>query len=213
LKLLQQLELYKGRTLEEQLSRSINEVRSQASVHSNLLYQGEFLNEWQVTSSDKKLSSSTASLSKLLKDSVNTILSPRSSYSLLLRLDQEIKQQQILWKEWERKDTSFHADLAVQYAYGLLMDGMDMERQIIQCRLEASAEMEKKIRAEINPEIKEMGLDLQDLNRLRTMRQAYLNKMLNNKYTRSIKVYQSVLTNARNWKKNYQTRLKMLEEV
>ncbi len=72
--------------------------------------------------------------------------------------------------------------------------------------------MEARIKQHFNPQMKVIAEQYKFMNRLRTLRQAYLNKMLNNKYNRSIKVYQSISTNAKNWKKNYQTRLKMLRK-
>jgi hypothetical protein len=211
-KLLQQKELLKGKQYVSQVISNIDSSFKWIEAHQENLYQGEFLNQWEVRYSDAQLSREFIQLSLLIKDSVNTILSPRSSMQMLLKLDQEIKKQQVLWKEWEKKDSLFSAFTASSYAYGLLMDGMDQELLIIEQRIAYAAEMESRIKKDLNPQMKTVAEQYKFMNRLRTLRQTYLNKMLNNKYNRSIKVYQSISTNAKNWKKNYQTRLKMLRK-
>lgn len=209
---LQNKELLKGENYTSQVLSGIDSISHWIKEHQENMYQGEFLNQWEVRHSDAQLSRELVELSLLIKDSVNTILSPRSSMQMLLKMDQEIKKQQLLWKEWEQKDTTFSAGTASAFAYGLLMDAMDKELKIIEQRLALAAELESQIKQTYNPSIKKLAEHYKFMNRLRTLRQAYLNKMLNNKYNRSIKVYQSISTNAKNWKKNYQTRLKILRK-
>lgn len=210
--LLQRNELMKGEQYVSLVISGIENSYKLIEAHQENLYQGEFLNQWEVRHSDAQLSSELSKLSLLIKDSLNSILSPRSSLQMLLKFDQEIKKQQVLWKEWEKKDSTFSAESTSAYAYGLLMDGMDQEIRIIDQRLVYAFEMESRIKNDFTPAMKNLAENYKFMNRLRTLRQAYLNKMLNNKYNRSIKVYQSISTNAKNWKKNYQTRLKMLRK-
>lgn len=210
--LLQRKELMKGEQYVSHIFSGIENSFKWVEAHQENLNQGEFLNQWEVRHSDAQLSGELSKLSLLIKDSLNTILSPRSSMQMLLKLDQEIKKQQVFWKEWEKKDTTFSATTASAYAYGLLMDGVDQELKIIERRLEYASEMESRIKYDFTPSMKDFTEKYKFMNRLRFKRQAYLNKMLNNKYNRSIKVYQSISTNAKNWKKNYQTRLKMLRK-
>jgi hypothetical protein len=211
-RLFQQKEAQKGEQYTSHVFSGIENTFKLIEAHQENLYQGEFLNQWEVRHSDAQLSKQLVQLSLLIKDSVNTILSPRSSMQMLLKLDQEIKKQQVLWKEWEKKDSTFSSAHAAAFSYGLLMDGMDQELQLIDQRLAYATEMETRIKQHFNPQMKVIAEQYKFMNRLRTLRQAYLNKMLNNKYNRSIKVYQSISTNAKNWKKNYQTRLKMLRK-
>jgi hypothetical protein len=149
-------------------------------------------------------------MNAFVKDSFNAVLGPRKSWAYLLKLDQEIKKQQVLWSAAAKKDTSIDLTLAMNYAYTQLMKGVDREN-LIQDELIFKAKLlQENLKTSINPRVKNTYLDLQDVTKLRTMRQAYLHKMLDNKYRRSIRVHQALLANVKTWKKNYLERKKKI---
>lgn len=182
-----------------------------ANNHTDLLYQGQFLNEWSIRHNDKLYSTQLTLVNAFVKDSFNAVLGPRKSWTYLLKLDQEIKKQQVIWTAAEKKDTSINLATTMNYAYSQLMKGVDREN-LIQDELIFKAKLlQENLKASINPRVKNTYLDLQDVTKLRTMRQAYLHKMLDNKYRRSIRVHQALLTNVKTWKKNYLERKKKVE--
>jgi len=201
-------------TIAEELHQTFRILADSTDVLFNkqiaLLYEGQFLNEWAIRHNDKLYTHQLSVLNAFVKDSFNTVLGPRKSWSYLLRLDQEIKKQQLLWIAAAKKDSTIDLNMAMNFAYSQLMKGVDRERLIQDELLKKAEILQLYLKSSINPTIKNSYLDLQDVTKLRTMRQAYLHKMLDNKYRRSIRVHQVLITNAKTWKKSYLERKKKI---
>lgn len=187
---------------------------SQLSMYNDavLHYKGVFLNERAIEEKDRQVVDSLSILTKIMRDSINGYLSNRPSFSYIIKLDQEIKKQNNMYFAMEKKDTSFHADENLKYANLLFLDLLKKEKVIINDRLERSVEIENALRNQYVFHARELGQDMKDLSFIRIQRQAYLTKMMNNKFNRSIRVYSIIVNNAKNWKRNYKAKLKTMDQ-
>ena len=126
-------------------------------------------------------------------------------------MDQKIKLQEKSWALIKKNDSLVPTKNYLSYLYGLENKLMEEEQKIIQERVTVSKDIEKQIQADIQPLILDLALFYKDVSGIKSDRQAYLTKMLNNKYNRSIKVYTIIVANAKKWKANYVSRLKILK--
>lgn len=187
---------------------------SQLSMYNDavLHYEGVFLNEKAIQEKDRQVVDSLTILTSIMRDSINAYLSSRPSFSYILKLDQEIKKQTNSYLAMEKKDSLFNATENLRYANLMLWDLLEKEKEIINERLERSMEIENALRNQYIFHARELGQDMKDLSFIRTQRQAYLTKMMNNKFNRSIRVYTIIVNNAKNWKRNYKAKLKTLDQ-
>jgi hypothetical protein len=89
---------------------------------------------------------------------------------------------------------------------------MHEEQKIIENRVEVSREIESELKYYFKPQFKDMMEYFKSISKIKAERQAYLIKMLNNKYNRSIRVYTLIVANAKKWKANYTSRIKILTQ-
>jgi hypothetical protein len=177
-----------------------------------LQYEGVFLNEKALLEKDRQVADSLAILTGIMRDSINAYLSNRRSFSYIMKLDQEIKKQANIYLAMEKKDSVFKSTENQKYANLVLLNLLETEKEIINERLERSTEIESALRNQFVFQARELGQDMKDLSFIRTQRQAYLVKMMNNKFNRSIRVYTIIVNNAKNWKRNYKAKLKALDQ-
>lgn len=207
----QNKELQEGMNYSHQLDNHFKTIREKILASSSAMYEGAFLNEQECLSNDELLLGELTSLTNFLRDSVNCFLGTRKSYALLFKMDQLIKSGELQLVNLGKKDTLFQTDIFLNYAYSVLTDLLQKEKEIINERLKNADKIENHIKNKSRFDLKEIELDMKDLVNLKTIRQAYLSKLLNNKYKRSIKVYNAVISNANKWKALYKTKLKNLE--
>lgn len=206
----QRIERMKGVTYLNSLGEAFYGARMALYSDALLQYEGTFLNERDLLEQDRKANDSLLLVNAILRDSLNTLLTNRSSYAYLLKLDNELFTQLKYLKDEMQKDSSFHAwgyrDYIIGSQYALITD----EMELIDIRLQRAEQVTMAFRTFFLNEGKELALDMKDLSYLRSQRQAYLWKMMNNKYNRSIKVYTIIVNNTKNLKKGYLAKLKML---
>jgi hypothetical protein len=210
LKLLQAKERRKYTVIFQDFDSLTQSTLQGIDTHFRILEEGVFLSQWKVRWSDLQLTNSLTKLNRFVGDTMNTVYSPRASFNCLLKLQKEIRRQRQLWPEWEKRDTSFHANKARDFTNTLLNERSSEERLIIESRLNNYSQLQNAVKGHFMPQMKNLTQTYGELNRLRSLRQGYLNRMLNIKYKRLSLIYQSILINAKNWKKNYQSRLKLL---
>jgi hypothetical protein len=212
IKRLQEQEKLEGPNYLNYLSQSFYSTRSSMYHDAMLLYEGQFMNEWKITEKDAQVLDSLTQLTNFMRDSINSFMGSRKSYNYIVKLDQEIRKQVPIWNVLEKKDSVLIAADYLKYANFLVVDLMKTEREIIDYRLSRSVEIEQALKDIYTFEGRYLGQDMKSLSYLKTMRQAYLTKMMNNKYNRSIKVYTIIVNNAKNWKKTYKQKLKNLDQ-
>lgn len=208
----QNLEKLEGPNHVNGLLIKFNAARLAIYNNTNELNAGRFLNEEKILQKDQEVLDSLILLNDHLRDSINLFLASRKSYAYTLKLNQEINKQAALWNALEKKDSLVDASAYQAYSESILSDLIKVEKEIIEYRLDRSVDIETAMNVTFRNETKEIGLDMRDLTYIKNMRQAYLTKMMNNKYNRSIKVYQMLINNAKSWKGLYKTKLKNLEE-
>lgn len=208
----QKIEQLEGPNYVNGLLIKFNAARLSISSSSHELYAGRFLNEEKILQKDEDVLDSLILLNDHLRDSINTYLGSRKSYAYTLKLNQEINKQAPLWIALEKKDSLIKASEYQAYSEYVLSELVKSEKEIIVDRLARSVEIERALNATFRNEAKELGLDMKDLTYIKNMRQAYLLKMMNNKYNRSIKVHLMLINNAKSWKGLYKTKLRNLEE-
>jgi Asp-tRNA(Asn)/Glu-tRNA(Gln) amidotransferase C subunit len=96
--------------------------------------------------------------------------------------------------------------------YGLENELMLEEQQIIENRVAFSRQIESELKNNFKLQFNDMMQYFKIVSKIKTERQAYLTQMLNNKYNRSISVYTLIIANAKKWKANYVSRLKILKK-
>lgn len=174
---------------------------------TELMNSGFFMNEYQLLATDQQIQQSLHNLNVFLRDNLNSYLSNRKSYTYLLKLDQEVKRtchklDELYQSKRIEDPTTIKSALNTH-----LMELALKEERLTKEKLTNSTLLENEIRDTYFVKFKDLSLDLKDLNNIRTLRQAYLTKMMNNKYNRSIKVYSILISNANKWKRDINTRL------
>jgi hypothetical protein len=175
------------------------------------MYQGQYLNEREVLAHDRFALDSLTELTKLMRDSINAFTGNRKSYSYLVKMDQEMRRQALLYLAMEKKESLLVAQEYLSYNAFLMLDLVRAEQEIIDHRLNHSKEIEKVLKETYGPESRFLAQDMTALGKIRNLRQGYLTKMMNNKYNRSIRVYTIIISNARTWKSTYKQKLKNLQ--
>ncbi len=209
---LQDEELKIGVAYREKFTALTDSVLLKQQKQFEAMYQGEYLNEWEVQHNDRELSRATKILNDFVRDSLNTILGNRKSYKYLVILDKEIKKQQVLLADWQKKDSCLNIDQWKAFTGTILRDAADHEFDVIENRTNKMEGLQSFYRYELNAHVQMLSKESKSLNDLRNLRQGYLYKMLNNKFNRSMLVYKAISTNAKNWKKMYRSRLKEIEK-
>lgn len=207
----QAIERMEGPTYLDHLKTDFFSARKNMYDDAMLMYEGQFLNEWKITDHDRYTLDSLKTLTKMMRDSINAFTGSRKSYSYLVKLDQEMKRQAPIYLSMEKKDSVLTAKDYYSYSAFIMLDLVRKEQEIINYRLERSKEIEKVLKEQFGPESKYLGSDMKALGSIRNMRQAYLTKMMNNKYNRSIKVYSIIVSNAKTWKSTYRQKLKNMQ--
>ena len=205
------IECLTGQRYLQQLDTLINTNFALLDSSLELMFEGNYLNEEEVLANDRAVVESFKQLTGLMRDSVNTYLGVRKSMQLIQLMDQKIKLQEKSWALIKKNDSLVPTKNYLSYLYGLENKLMEEEQKIIQERVTVSKDIEKQIQADIQPLILDLALFYKDVSGIKSDRQAYLTKMLNNKYNRSIKVYTIIVANAKKWKANYVSRLKILK--
>jgi hypothetical protein len=208
----QEKEKKEGHTFISSLSNGFYAAQMSMFNDAVLQYEGVFLNEKALLEKDRQVADSLAILTGIMRDSINAYLSNRRSFSYIMKLDQEIKKQANIYLAMEKKDSVFKSTENQKYANLVLLNLLETEKEIINERLERSTEIESALRNQFVFQARELGQDMKDLSFIRTQRQAYLVKMMNNKFNRSIRVYTIIVNNAKNWKRNYKAKLKALDQ-
>ena len=207
----QAIERSKGPTYLVNLEKDFYSARKNLYDDAMLMHEGQFLNEWQITEHDKYALDSLKTLTKMMRDSINAFTGSRKSYSYLVKLEQELKRQAPIYLAMEKKDSILTAKEYHAYNAFIMLDLVRAEEEIVDYRIEHSKAIEKALKEQFGPESKNLGADMKALGSIRNMRQAYLTKMMNNKYNRSIKVYTIIVSNAKTWKSTYRQKLKNLQ--
>ena len=155
---------------------------------------------------------SASCLTALMRDSINGYLGSRKSFVLLQKMDQQIKLQEKKWALIKKNDSLVPTKNYLSYLYGLENTLMLEEQKIIENRVEVSREIESELKYYFKPQFTDMMEYFKIVSKIKTDRQAYLTRMLNNKYNRSIRVYTLIVANAKKWKANYTARIKILTQ-
>jgi hypothetical protein len=208
----QKLEHTSGQTFSQQLDTLINKNYMLMEENMYLMFEGMYLNEREFLQNDGKLIDSASCLTALMRDSINGYLGSRKSFVLLQKMDQQIKLQEKKWALIKKNDSLVPTKNYLSYLYGLENELMHEEQKIIENRVEVSREIESELKYYFKPQFKDMMEYFKSISKIKAERQAYLIKMLNNKYNRSIRVYTLIVANAKKWKANYTSRIKILTQ-
>jgi hypothetical protein len=208
----QKLENASGQTFLQQLDTLINKNYMLMEENMYLMFEGMYLNEREFLKNDGKLIDTATCLTALMRDSINGYLGSRKSFVLLQKMDQQIKLQEKKWALIKKNDSLVPTKNYLSYLYGLENELMQEEQTIIENRVEVSQEIESELKYYFKPQFTDMMEYFKSISKIKSERQAYLTKMLNNKYNRSIKVYTIIVANAKKWKANYVSRLKILKK-
>jgi len=146
-----------------------------------------------------------------MRDSINAFTGNRKSYSYLVKLDQEMKRQTPIYLALEKKDSVLMAKDYQAYNAFIMLDLVRAEQGIIDYRLQYSKAIEQAMKEVFGQESRNLGTDMKTLGSIRNMRQAYLVKMMNNTYNRSVRVYSIIVSNAKTWKSTYRQKLKNMQ--
>lgn len=208
----QKLENTSGQTFLQQLDTLINKNYMLMEENMYLMFEGMYLNEREFLKNDGKLIDSASCLTALMRDSINGYLGSRKSFVLLQKMDQQIKLQEKKWALIKKNDSLVPTKNYLSYLYGLENELMHEEQKIIENRVEVSREIESELKYYFIPQFTDMMEYFKSISKIKAERQAYLIKMLNNKYNRSIRVYTLIVANAKKWKANYSSRIKILTQ-
>lgn len=208
----QKLENASGQTFLQQLDTLINKNYVLMEENMYLMFEGMYLNEREFLKNDGKLIDSASCLTALMRDSINGYLGSRKSFVLLQKMDQQIKLQEKKWALIKKNDSLVPTKNYLSYLYGLENTLMLEEQKIIENRVEVSREIESELKYYFKPQFTDMMEYFKIVSKIKTDRQAYLTRMLNNKYNRSIRVYTLIVANAKKWKANYTARIKILTQ-
>jgi hypothetical protein len=208
----QKLENASGQTFLQQLDTLINKNYVLMEENMYLMFEGMYLNEREFLKNDGKLIDSATCLTALMRDSINGYLGSRKSFVLLQKMDQQIKLQEKKWALIKKNDSLVPTKNYLSYLYGLENELMHEEQKIIENRVETSREIESELKYYFKPQFTDMMEYFKNISKIKAERQAYLIKMLNNKYNRSIRVYTLIVANAKKWKANYTSRIKILTQ-
>lgn len=207
----QAIERFKGPTYLISLEKSFHAARKNLFDDAMLMYEGEFLNEWKITKHDKYALDSLKLLTTMMRDSINAFTGNRKSYSYLVKLDQEMKRQTPIYLALEKKDSVLMAKDYQAYNAFIMLDLVRAEQGIIDYRLQHSKVIEQAMKEVFGRESRNLGTDMKTLGSIRNMRQAYLVKMMNNTFNRSVRVYSIIVSNAKTWKSTYRQKLKNMQ--
>jgi 3-methyladenine DNA glycosylase AlkC len=86
------------------------------------------------------------------------------------------------------------------------------EQEIIKNRIDVSRELEVELKNTFKPQLTSVMEYFKIVSKIKSDRQVYLTKMLNNHYNRMIRVDSTIVENAKKWKANYVARLKILKK-
>jgi hypothetical protein len=208
----QQLENATGQTYLQQLDILIDKNYGLMQDNMYLMFEGMYLNEYEFLKNDEKLIDSASCFTRLMRDSINCYLASRKSFVLLQKMDQQIKLQEKQWALIKKTDSLVPTKNYLSYLYGLENELMLEEQQIIENRVAFSRQIESELKNNFKLQFNDMMQYFKIVSKIKTERQAYLTQMLNNKYNRSISVYTLIIANAKKWKANYVSRLKILKK-
>lgn len=208
----QKLENDTGRTYLLQLDTLLNKNYGMMEKNMYLMFEGMYLNEREFLKQDEKLLDSASCLTRLMRDSINGYLSSRKSYVLLQKMDQQIKLQEKKWALIMKNDSLVPAKKYLSYLYGLENKLMLSEQEIIKNRIDVSRELEVELKNTFKPQLTSVMEYFKIVSKIKSDRQVYLTKMLNNHYNRMIRVDSTIVENAKKWKANYVARLKILKK-
>ncbi|MFN6014112.1 MAG: hypothetical protein ACK47F_05420, partial [Flavobacteriales bacterium] len=111
----------------------------------------------------------------------------------------------------EKRDSALVAKDYQAYNAFIMLDLVRAEQGIIDYRLQYSKAIEQAMKEVFGQESRNLGTDMKTLGSIRNMRQAYLVKMMNNTYNRSVRVYSIIVSNAKTWKSTYRQKLKNMQ--
>lgn len=211
IKKLQEIEIRQGDLYIEMMNTYFISARNAMQRDLSAQFEGQFLNEKEFFEYEKQLIDSLKLLNSYMRDSVNAYTGNRPSFVLLTKFDKEIKAMETNWAMLQKKDSLFPAWAYYTQTKYAVYDLLVAEQTIIQKRVKQSRDIESSIRLHFKQQMKDLSLDMKDVSYIKTMRQAYLLKMLNNKYNRSIRVYTIIISNAKKWKELYTNKIKVLE--
>jgi hypothetical protein len=164
------------------------------------IYQSSFINEKQILAYDDSISQTLSTFERFFIDSMNHILGSRKSYDLLRKFSVEIRKAEIEINDVVLKNKEKKAPNLLPYFYKLLDERIQFEFEIMENRLTLSESLEKYIQQNMKETLRIFGFLSSDQLFLKTSRQKFLHSYLSSKFTRPMKMYKLINSNARTLK-------------